>query len=598
MQETENYHLKQIENDDKPSEYPSVQSENMQVIDEQMHELATEVTPIARGGTGASTAAKARTNLDVYSKSEVDTALGNFITTKSTAGHAYGPLLSVTAEGHAEQDKTTGKNLLPIGTSETNNGVTYTVNPDGTVLANGTATGLSILAIALSIQPGTYTLSGCPSGGTDNTYRQDLYTDESSGISLANEYGNGKTFTVNETLPNAKFRIRIPSGATVNNLIFYPQLEAGSTATEYEPYTGGKPSPNPDYPQEIKVVRGRNLIDLLGTTAQKNNGADLVDGVITMPPFSSGNQYYTIPFTTLTGEYTVSFDIWASANDTVIRMDGQPDVAQRSGLGADKTITVTTQRQRRTFSGNLSSGLTAWRFFRVVADASSSNATVFIENLQFEKGSTAHPYVPYGHVGLDVTANGKTTTTPIPLPSRGWVGSLPDGTHDALAIDGAGKVTWEKSTEEVMLDGSEGWSLYNNGTSVGTPVIDSLVKPNTSNTTKSNLLSSHFAALTPNRVWAGDAGASIGIQNSTSTLRMADGTGAMTVEAWKTWLQANPVTVLYPLTTPTTEDMGYIDLPDIPEGAVVSMPELEGLGVESWTSDAVARYVRAWAARS
>jgi hypothetical protein len=56
--------------------------------------------------------------------------------------------------------------------------------------------------------------------------------------------------------------------------------------------------------------------------------------------------------------------------------------------------------------------------------------------------------------------------------------------------------------------------------------------------------------------------------------------------------------LLYILTTPTTEDMGYVDLPDIPEGAVVSMPELEGLGVESWTSDAIARYVRAWAERS
>jgi hypothetical protein len=65
----------------------------------------------------------------------------------------------------------------------------------------------------------------------------------------------------------------------------------------------------------------------------------------------------------------------------------------------------------------------------------------------------------------------------------------------------------------------------------------------------------------------------------------------------KAWATANPITLLYPLATPTTEDMGYVDLPDIPEGAVVSMPELEGLGVESWTGDAVARYVRAWAAR-
>lgn len=32
------------------------------------------------------------------------------------------------------------------------------------------------------------------------------------------------------------------------------QLELGSVATSYEPYTGGNPSPSPDYPQEIKSV--------------------------------------------------------------------------------------------------------------------------------------------------------------------------------------------------------------------------------------------------------------------------------------------------------------------------------------------------------
>ena len=39
---------------------------------------------------------------------------------------------------------------------------------------------------------------------------------------------------------------------------------------------------------------------------------------------------------------------------------------------------------------------------------------------QVEEGSIAHPYVPYGCVGVDVTANGTTTTIPIPLPQRGW----------------------------------------------------------------------------------------------------------------------------------------------------------------------------------
>lgn len=36
--------------------------------------------------------------------------------------------------------------------------------------------------------------------------------------------------------------------------ISYVQLEKGSTATAYEPYTGGKPSPSPEYPQEFVNV--------------------------------------------------------------------------------------------------------------------------------------------------------------------------------------------------------------------------------------------------------------------------------------------------------------------------------------------------------
>ncbi len=47
------------------------------------------------------------------------------------------------------------------------------------------------------------------------------------------------------------------------------QLETGAPATAYEPYTGGKPSPSPEYPQEIVsktvdqiVVTGSNLLPL------------------------------------------------------------------------------------------------------------------------------------------------------------------------------------------------------------------------------------------------------------------------------------------------------------------------------------------------
>ena len=40
------------------------------------------------------------------------------------------------------------------------------------------------------------------------------------------------------------------------------QVEKGSEATSYEPYTGGIPSPSPDYPQEIKSVGDSGSIEL------------------------------------------------------------------------------------------------------------------------------------------------------------------------------------------------------------------------------------------------------------------------------------------------------------------------------------------------
>lgn len=41
----------------------------------------------------------------------------------------------------------------------------------------------------------------------------------------------------------------------LNSLVIKGNSEQeGSTATSYEPYTGGKPSPSPEYPQEIKAV--------------------------------------------------------------------------------------------------------------------------------------------------------------------------------------------------------------------------------------------------------------------------------------------------------------------------------------------------------
>lgn len=40
------------------------------------------------------------------------------------------------------------------------------------------------------------------------------------------------------------------------------QIERGSTATSFEPYVGGTASPNPDYPQEVQTVTGRQVVTI------------------------------------------------------------------------------------------------------------------------------------------------------------------------------------------------------------------------------------------------------------------------------------------------------------------------------------------------
>ena len=51
----------------------------------------------------------------------------------------------------------------------------------------------------------------------------------------------------------------------------------------------------------------------------------------------------------------------------------------------------------------------------------------------------------------------------------------------------------------------------------------------------------------------------------------------MTVDGWKTWLAANPTTVLYPLATPVTHELGYVAAvplcgPDLTAQAVPTAP--------------------------
>lgn len=183
-------------------------------------------------------------------------ATGIVETTHTTNGYKYlgnsteKPIKQIVIKGNTVQNSTKGLNLINCTVKTTTiNGITMVNNRDGTYTVNGTATNDFDIAIAkyTTKQNIYYTLSGCPSGGSETTYYLDprgYKYDTGSGLTIRNPKQDFSNY----------IRIVIKKDVTVNNLLFKPMFNEGQTAQPFEPYTGGKPSPSPEYPQEVRGV--------------------------------------------------------------------------------------------------------------------------------------------------------------------------------------------------------------------------------------------------------------------------------------------------------------------------------------------------------
>ena len=233
-------------------------------------------------------------------------------------GTAEVPFKKLNLKGNTSQFSTIGKNLLPnTATTITKNGITFTKNSDGTYTVSGTATANAIFSILVegastnpTLQAGTYTLSGCPSGGSVNTYKLDI-----SVGSYNQDLGSGVTFTLSEATQINYVRILVYNGQTINT-VFKPMIESGNTKTSFEPYTNG-PAPNPSYPYPVNVVSGDNTIDICGKNiinipnrTYTNSTISVVanDGVLTINGTNSTTGNIIVEFTGI-NNYTTNQNI-------------------------------------------------------------------------------------------------------------------------------------------------------------------------------------------------------------------------------------------------------------------------------------------------
>lgn len=140
--------------------------------------------------------------------------------------------------GKSTQEQYSGKNLCPISESKFTPIATWVSlnNENANDYTNGTK---------VFLNKGSYYFE------IDNlTNISNIQIYDANDNAVLNS-PSGRTFTIEEDV-FVYIRIRVTSISSA--LAFKSMLSCGTEATSYEPYTGGIPSPNPDYPQEIKSV--------------------------------------------------------------------------------------------------------------------------------------------------------------------------------------------------------------------------------------------------------------------------------------------------------------------------------------------------------
>ena len=333
-----------------------------------------------------------------------------------------GQIESVAVEAGCRAKQLKRRNLLqPVYITQTINGVTFTVNDDGSVTINGTATSRAQYSITRTTASRpqafagqTFTLFNVE--GADQSFysyamsvEQDIRLDSSS-----------KTFTMTQD-DTLYIAIAVLAGKTVNNVTVYPQLELGSTATAYQPYVevetiSGRES------VEVRAC-GKNLLQPVYTT-QTINGVTFTvndDGSVTINGTATSRAQYSITRTTASRPQA-----FAGQTFTLFNVEGADQSFYSYAMSVEQDIRLDSSS--KTFTVTQDDTL----YIAIVAleGKTVNNVTIYP---QLELGSVATAYEPYRSMG------GGTVTPTEPLYG------LP-GAEDTVEASVDGDVTVTRRT--------------------------------------------------------------------------------------------------------------------------------------------------------
>lgn len=310
--------------------------------------------------------------------------------------------------GNSNQNQTKGKNLLKypyIEATKISLGVTFMDNKDGSINISGIGTGTAYYDLysnrdgkRLTLASGTYKL--VVKG------RSKCNVSVNNGVSSAKNEG---TFTITDGHNDVWCYIEAPKGLALDETI-YPMIQlASSTDESYEPYTGGKPSPNPDYPQEIKSVVNP-VVKVCGKNLYNARAYPLIGNGYNGLTVQKKDDYYTI-----VGTATAETVLWLCGsynNRTPLFTLKKGNYALTSSL----TIYSSTGDVRKKVTGIFSID----EDYPVTGVCAAYQKGDVLNNklyVQIEKGSEATSYEPYTEQSVQLPY----TLNAIPVASGGNV---------------------------------------------------------------------------------------------------------------------------------------------------------------------------------
>lgn len=505
-----------------------------------------EKNPVKPGATTEQAQQIKQNTDDVASlKEDISTKITKFYASSQGEPHLAdsdnGKIMDMMVYGKSEQKQYSGKNLIPPITYSGNISGLQIDAKEGLVRLKGTPNAEVNYPIfgkwdvtsptLFTLHAGDYTASGC--GDMSNPRLNLVRLNDGQLVSIQ---GN-RTFTLDKDTNFVAVFVFADANKYVD-ITFTPMIEKGSTATSYEPYTGGIPSPNPDYPQEIKSVVnptvkvcGKNL---LNPTLFKDYLLT-IHGVTCKSVTDETGSYFL-----LDGTADSETDFWIQGN-TVFTYDGSADkltISVREVCPDSYYLCVGGLERDFRNTKAVTTSLKSFSFYiHVLKGAVINNYRIYV---QVEVGDIATDYEPY----TEQTVTLPYTLNAIPVESGGNV-TIDGQQYIADYVDvERGKLV--RMVGECIIDGTEKWRSEQSYMIADISNFNRVDNDNYMTYILCDKYRTSVNTTYDNVIFARKNGDGVVIKDTSHQ---------SAVEDWKKYLNNNPCIVHYLLITPTEIDL-------------------------------------------